>query len=498
MDSENLLNGLPGFRDFFPEIWSEINFVLEKMKLVCQRYNYVEYEGPSLEPIELFEAKSGEGLVGEVFHVNDINGRHLVLRPEQTPTLARMLAKEQQRYTKPIRWFSIPRLFRDETPQKGRLREFWQLNADILGEKSVLADVEVLSLAIDIIRECGLSDNEFNVFVNNRKLFTTLFENLGLQEKAVQIIQTVDRKEKYMQEYVENDLSNKGNSSSKELGMTFRRLLVAKGEFLEALKAQVSPELLSYYEQRDEIGREVLQQQFLKLGLTEEQSSEILRLTSFSSPVDKFEETIQSTTFPPFLEETLEEFRLFGQYLQAAGVSKPVVFDFGLARGLDYYTGFVFEGFDSTGEIVRAIFGGGRYEDLVSILGGDPLTGVGFGMGDAVLLEIMKNKGKLTSENPRQIDVYIAPLKVEQIPIALELTVKLREKYNILCNPFKWRLKKHLETADTSGARIVIIIGPKDVDKGVFSLRDMKTKETTEVPKEKLIDELHQIFSQTY
>ncbi len=495
MSLENLLGGLPGFRDFYPEIWDEISFVLEKMRTVCERYNYVEYEGPSIEPIELFEAKSGEGLIGEVFHIKDINGRHLVLRPEQTPTLARMLAKDQQRYQKPIRWYSIPRLFRDETPQKGRLREFWQLNADILGESSILADVEVLSLAIDIVRECGLSDDEFNVFVNNRKLFTTLLENLGIQEKMVQVIQIIDRKEKFMQEFVEKELNRTlGGNKAKEMGMLFRRLLVAKGSFLEKLKEQAPIEILEYYEKRDQIEKAELHNQLKKLGLDEDKRNKIIDLTSFNCPSDRFEKEIDKWNIPVFLESIIEEFKQFNRFIRTGRVSDPVIFDFGLARGLDYYTGFVFEAFDSTGEVVRAIFGGGRYEDLVSIIGGEPLTGVGFGMGDAVLLEIMKSKGKITRREKQGIDLYVAPIKADQIPDALAIAAKLRKDYQILCNPFKWKIKKHLETADTLRAKYVIIIGPKDIEKGVFSLRNMETKETKEIPQEQLIEELKELL----
>ncbi|RMG20867.1 MAG: histidine--tRNA ligase [Methanobacteriota archaeon] len=495
MSLENLLGGLPGFRDFYPEIWEEISFVLEKMKTVCERYNYVEYEGPSLEPIELFEAKSGEGLIGEVFHVKDINGRNLVLRPEQTPTLARMLAKDQQRYQKPIRWYSIPRLFRDETPQKGRLREFWQLNADILGEDSILADVEVLSLAIDIVRECGLEDHEFNVFVNNRKLFSTLLGNLGLEEKAIQIIQLIDRKEKFMQEFVERELSKSMEiSRAKELGMAFRRLLVAKGAFLEKLKSEVPEEVMQFYERRDEIEKSQFFEQLEVLGLNKDQMEQIINLTSFSCPSSSFSEEIKKKDIPDFLEPIIDEFKMFNKYIKAAGVSEPVVFDFGLARGLDYYTGFVFEAFDSTGEIVRAIFGGGRYEDLVSIIGGEPLTGVGFGMGDAVLIEIMKSKGKITRRKKAEVDIYISPLKPGQVSSALSVAAKLRKEYRVLCNPFKWKLKKHLEIADNVGARFALIIGPKDIEQGVYSLRDMVTKETRQIPQNALEKELKSLF----
>ncbi|MHA2098100.1 MAG: ATP phosphoribosyltransferase regulatory subunit [Candidatus Kariarchaeaceae archaeon] len=178
MTKIDLLSGLQGFRDYYPEYWKEIDFILNNMKTVSQKYGYLEYEGPSLERVELIEVKSGADLMKEIFQLTDRNESRLLLRPEQTPTLARMLAKEQQRYKRPIRWFSIPRLFRDETVQKGREREFWQLNVDILGEESVSADAEVIAVAVDIIREVGLEDNQFKMFVNHRELLNSYISSI--------------------------------------------------------------------------------------------------------------------------------------------------------------------------------------------------------------------------------------------------------------------------------------------------------------------------------
>ena len=178
MVDNDLLLSVPGFRDFYPAYWKEIQFILENMQKISKKYGYVEYEGPSLELVDLIEAKSGADLMEEIFTLTDKQDRRLLLRPEQTPTLARMLAKEQKRYKRPIRWFSIPRLFRDETAQRGRSREFWQLNVDILGVEDISVDAEMITVAIDIIRACGLKDDQYNVYINHRELLNTFIQSI--------------------------------------------------------------------------------------------------------------------------------------------------------------------------------------------------------------------------------------------------------------------------------------------------------------------------------
>ncbi len=498
MSNFNLLDGLPGFRDYYPELWQQISFILETMRKVCKQFNYYEYEGPSLEPIELFEAKSGEGLMGEVFHVTDINGRHLVLRPEQTPTLARMLAREQQRYSKPIRWFSIPRLFRDETPQKGRVREFWQLNVDILGEDSVLADAEVIALGINIIRECGLQDSDFTVYINDREFLTELIKTYGYENKAIEIIQAIDRKMKFIQQYIEQDLSDRGKEEDATTkAMLFRRILTAAGTFKEKLIDEMPKDLKPYLDEIDNIEKQVMVKELEKIGLTTEHAEKIYMSTSFSVPAKKFSKKISKAELPTNVKEKLTRLQQLIQALDAMEVLEPVTIDFGLARGLDYYTGIVFEAFDSTGEVVRAILGGGRYEDLVSAIGGAPLTGVGFGMGETVIMEMLKSRNRLPSLEPKPIDIYIAPIKEEQVPIALKVASRIRKTYQVACNPFGWKLKKHLEVSDQLGAKFAILIGPKDQAEHMLSIRDMNTKETIQIKNEELETYLEKLFPST-
>ncbi len=474
---------LPGLREFFPEFWAEIDFIISKMRAVSLRYNYQEYEGPSLEPIELYQAKSGDELLGEVYHVYDSEDRHLVLRPEQTPTLAKMLAREQQRYSRPIRWFSIPRLFRDEGVQRGRTKEFWQLNVDILGEKSVAADAEVIALAIDIIKECGVDPQKFNVLVNHRSLLNTYLESLGVENPSA-VIQTIDRKMKYIQSWVISDLISKGMEESKARNesMLIRKLLNASGDYLAKLKNELPDEYTSYLEDFETIERDVMSSEFKKLGIDDQTSEKILKMTAIKGRKEEFFDSLGTIDFPEESQSAIGELKTLAEFLEGFGVLDSVLFDLSLARGLDYYTGIVFEAFDASGDIVRALCGGGRYDDLVQVLGGQPLTGVGFGMGDVALLEfVRKNSTRFTPED-YSVDIYIAPIKPAQGPVAIRLAQELRESYKVMCNPFKWKIKKHFNIADQYGAKYAIVIGPRDVEQGTCNLRKMEDGSSEDIP----------------
>ena len=496
MSSRDILQPLPGLREFFPEFWAEIDFVLSKMREVALRYNYQEYEGASLEPIELYQAKSGEALLGEVYHVYDSEDRHLVLRPEQTPTLAKMLARDQQRYPRPIRWFSIPRLFRDEGVQRGRTKEFWQLNADLLGEKSIAADAEIIALAVDIIRSTGVENRSFNVLVNHRSLLNSYLKSLGIEDTAT-VIQTIDRKMKFVQAWVIQDLIQKGMEESKARNesMVIRKLLNSSGSYLEELKEQVSDEYLSYLENLTSIEGEVMSSEFTKLGIDKATQSKITELTSIKGGKDEFFKMIESINFPKESQTAVDELRNLADFLEGFGVLDNVVFDLSLARGLDYYTGIVFEAFDASGDVVRALCGGGRYDDLVQVLGGQALSGVGFGMGDVALLEFVRKNSKSFEPEDYTVDIYIAPIKPAQGPAAIALAQKLRSEYRVMCNPFKWKMKKHLNAADRYGAKYSVIIGPRDLENGTCNLRKMEDGSSEDIELEKLPEYLNSLIA---
>lgn len=317
---------LPGFRDFYPEpiphqdVWSADarQYVFDRWRATARRYGFREYDGPPLEPLELYTAKSGEEIVNQLYNFVDKGGRAVSLRPEMTPTLARMVAAHERNYRKPIKWFALPQLFRYERQQKGRLREHFQFNADIVGEADVAADAELIALLIDTLRAFALTAEDFVVRLSSRQAWQEFFSRKCHDHtKAAEFFQTVDK-----------------------LG-------------------------------RDE--REQTEQKLAALGFS------LAEVTQF----------IASGEPTPELNAILTN-------LAARGLREFVRVDYQVIRGLAYYTGTVFEAFDRQGEF-RALAGGGRYDHLVKLISGDKvnLPALGFGMGDVVLLELLKARGRL-------------------------------------------------------------------------------------------------------
>jgi len=322
---------LPGFRDFYPEplpqadLWSADarQYLFENWRLVARRYGFREYDGPPLEGLELFTTKSGEEIIGQLYSFKDKGEREVALRPEMTPTLARMVAAHERGYKKPIKWFSIPQLFRYERPQKGRLREHFQLNADIIGESSSSAEAELIALSIDILRALGLTEADLVIRLSSRNAWHDFYHaNGGILEKQYEFYQTIDKLEREDPAISEKKLRTQG------LELAQVKAMIDEGKPSEELK-----DIL------DNLG--------------------------------------------------------------ARGLGGYVKVDYGLVRGLAYYTGIVFEAFDRKGEF-RAIAGGGRYDNLVKLISGGKvnLPALGFGMGDVVLLELLKARGLLPNFEP--------------------------------------------------------------------------------------------------
>ena len=317
---------LPGFRDFYPEplpqpdLWSADarQYVLERWRATARRYGFREYDGPPLEPLELFTTKSGEEILGQLYNFRDKGQREVSLRPEMTPTLARMIAAHERSYKKPIKWFALPQLFRYERQQKGRLREHFQFNADILGENDPAADAELIALMIDTLRSFGLTSEDFVVRLSSRNAWHGFYcEHHGQAAAENAFYQIIDKLEREGPE----------TSSPK---------LAALGFSLEQVKAFIQQ------------GKPALE-----------------------------------------LQQILDN-------LEARGLREYAQVDYGVIRGLAYYTGVVFEAFDRQGEF-RAIAGGGRYDNLVKLVSGGKvdLPALGFGMGDVVLVELLKARGRL-------------------------------------------------------------------------------------------------------
>jgi histidyl-tRNA synthetase len=337
---------LPGFRDFYPEplphsdTWSADarQFIFDKWRKVAKRYNFREYDGPPLEPLELFTTKSGEEIVGQLYNFTDKGERAVSLRPEMTPTLARMVAAHERNYKKPIKWFALPQLFRYERQQKGRLREHFQFNADIIGESDPAADAELIALLIDTLRAFGLTEQDFVIRLSSRNAWHEFFEKNYVRPVG------------------------EGN-------------IVAGGKEYE------------FFQIIDKLER-----------MPKEESEKKLSALGFSlADVNHFIESGQPTAE---LENIL-------QNLAARGLGSFVKIDYRVIRGLAYYTGVVFEAFDAKGEF-RAIAGGGRYDNLVKLISGGKVTlpALGFGMGDVVLLEILKARGLLPKFDAN-VDVFV-------------------------------------------------------------------------------------------
>ncbi len=347
---------LPGFRDFYPEplphpdVWSADarQYIFEKWRGTAKRYGFREYDGPPLEPLELFTTKSGEEIVGQLYNFVDKGERAVSLRPEMTPTLARMVAAHERNYKKPIKWFAIPQLFRYERQQKGRLREHFQFNADLIGETNPAADAELIALLIDTLRSFGLTSEDFVIRLSSRNAWHDFFKHGG-----------GDMEHEY-----------------------------------------------AFYQIVDKLEREA-----------PEHSDEKLRALGFSlEVVNQFIEKGEPTA----------ELKTILDNLAARGLRDFVKIDYKVIRGLAYYTGVVFEAFDRKGEF-RAIAGGGRYDNLVKLISGDKvnLPALGFGMGDVVLAELLKERWLLPKfDSPMDVFVLIEDEALR--PLSLKLVHDLR------------------------------------------------------------------------
>jgi histidyl-tRNA synthetase len=405
---------LPGFRDFYPEDLALRTHIFETWRRVAGRYGFEEYDGPPLESLDLYTQKSGAEIVGQLYDFTDKGDRRVALRPEMTPTLARMVAARANGLKKPIRWFSIPQLFRYERQQRGRLREHFQLNCDLIGDSTPLADAEVIALSIDVMRAFGLTSNDVKVRLSDRRVITALLTNAGVADaQLADVFQVMDR----------------------------------------------------WYKITDGAVTEMLQ----KAGLSAATVKNVRELADVGRLVD-IERRIGDHT---------AEFKAFAGVLTALtemGLGGFVDVDLTIVRGLDYYTGTVFEIFD-TGKTLRAICGGGRYDDLTNAIGGIELGAVGFGMGDVVLGELLKDKG-LVSPHASSIDVFLAAITDDDLPELLKLAHELRDagirvEYSL---SYPQAVGKQLKLADARNARLSVVIGPDDRDKGQVILKDLQAK----------------------
>lgn len=398
-----------GVRDFYPEDLFVQNYIFETWKKTAEKFGYVEYGASILEDSSLYKAKSGEEIVNEqTYTFTDRGEREVTLRPEMTPTVARMVAKKEKELTFPVRWFSIPNLFRYEKPQRGRLREHWQLNVDIFGSDSMLADIEIIRIAYEIMKNFGAKDSDFKIKVNDRRFMKSLFQKLGLdEEKSQKLSKVLDKKDK-----ISNDV------------------------FLKACE-----ELLG------------------------DKSNEFVNLLSQNEKLLDFVSDDTSKSVVDLIQKLLD-----------FGVNN-VEFDPTLMRGFDYYTGPVFEVFDTDPENNRSVFGGGRYDELMDIFKARKIPSVGFGAGDVTARDFLE-KHDLLPEYKNKTTLYICTVDESAKNEAMTLANKLREKgINTAIDLSGKKLGDQIKLADKHKIPFVLVLGEDEIKSGVYKVKNLSTGE---------------------
>jgi histidyl-tRNA synthetase len=398
-----------GVRDFYPSDWAKMDYVFSTLRKVLRARGYEEYNASPLELAELYESKTSEEIVSEqTFTFTDRGDRRVTLRPEMTPTLARMVAAKRRELVFPLRWFSLPNVFRYERPQRGRLREHYQLNVDILGIADAKADGEIIVLASELLRAFGAKDADFSIRVSSRTMLSAAAKALGYSDEQMsQYMMLLDRKNKMSAEEFEEKRESFRND-----GM----------DVLELIEAGTNPEV------DEELKKlEGLLSAFSERGMTN------------------------------------------------------AVFDPTIVRGFLYYTGIVFEVFDTDPENNRSMFGGGRYDSLVALFGGDPIPAVGFGMGDVTLVDFLETHHLLPADLTGAADVYVGTPTQTDIPAAHAFADKLRaDGVNILVNVMDKSLGDQVKEAVRRSIPYFVAFGASEAESGQVTLKVLaESKEET-------------------
>ncbi len=404
-----------GTRDFYPADMRFREAMFAVMHKTVRRYGFDPIDAPIIEPIDIYLAKTSEEIVSQqIYSFVDRGERKVALRPEMTPTVSRMVAARFHETPKPIRWYSIPNVWRYEQPGKGRLREHWQLNCDIFGAATEsLADLEILNLAVDLLRAYGATDTHFKVYISHRSILNAVFKNeLRLaEEKWPAVARILDKRAKLKRE-------------------AYNELLKAEG--VSETQAQELEEFLN--------GKE----DYLKKKPHLEGSAYILDML---------------------------------QNLSSLGLLPFVEYDPSVVRGFDYYTGLVFEVFDTHPENRRSLFGGGRYDNLVGAFAKETLNAVGFGMGDVTLEDFLRTH-KLLDDIPRRVDLFIALLDTGLGTEALKLAQTLRTQgLAVEVSLGAGKLGKQFQEAEKKGITRVLILGEDEVKSGIYPVKTLATGE---------------------
>ena len=417
---------LPGFREFYPSECARKSALFDAWKKCAANFGFQEFEPPVLEPLELFTEKSGEEIKSQLFEFVDKGGRAVALRPEMTPSLARMVGAKAGGIRKPVKWFAIGENYRYERQQKGRLRAFYQFNADILGEESAAADAEVISLLIEALRSLGLTSEEFSLRLGDRTLWVLFLEGLGVPESLItNTLSAVDKIEK------------------------------------------VPPEAFA------EIMRGALSSSGLDAAAVAGKCRDFVSIKSLGAIRDAFARLDAGEGFQERVEARLADWAELMGLLENTGVGDFVRVDMGIVRGLAYYTGFVFEAFQTVGT-GRALAGGGRYDRLVGKLGYQDMPAVGFGMGDVTVSDLLELVGKTPACDTAP--ALYAVIGSERLRAkAVETVFALRRAGISADYPFKAaNFGKQFKAADASGAKFALIFGEDEDAQGGVKAKNLR------------------------
>jgi histidyl-tRNA synthetase len=417
---------LPGFRDFYPEDLGKRAHLFRVWRQTAAAFGFVEYDAPVLEPLDLYRAKSGGEIEGQLFSFTDKGGREVALRPEMTPSVCRMVGARAGALKRPIKWFSIGEFYRYERMQKGRGRCFFQFNADVFGEAGPEAEIELIALLVQCMRAFGLTEKDFRIRLSDRTLWFHFLGSLGLDGPRIEaMLGAVDKFER------------NGDDAFREYGAMY-------GPVEPALRESV----LSF-----------------------------LRIQS----MEALEAMLGSTGPSALIAARLDEWRRLLGGLAAMGLGDFVQVDLGVVRGLAYYTGFVFEAFDRMGEL-RALAGGGRYDDLVGKLGGAPLPAVGFAIGEMTFALLLEQRG-LTPAVARAADIYCILGGEAERKAAFGDIHRLRSAgYRVDYSMKDIAFGKQFKAAADSGAKIALIYGGDELAKGIVKLRDLGDRTERDFP----------------
>ena len=413
-----MTQGVRGTRDFYPEDMRLRNWLFDNFTIASLSHGFEEYDAPVLEHEELYTRKQGEDITKQLYNFQDKGNRNVSLRPEMTPSLARMVMAKAGSLPMPIKWFSIPQCWRYERTQRGRGREHYQWNIDIWGTTEISADAELISVLVTFFEEVGLTSGDIVIKISSRKVLEEVLGNLGV--KGNQFAQTciiVDKMDKLPSEVIEKQLSELGHSS--EVVSSIQSVLGIKD--MESLKKSLK-------------GKSVA----------------VSELNTLFDLIDSY------------------------------GMSEWVEFDASIVRGLAYYTGSVFEAQDREGKF-RAICGGGRYDNLLSTLGGKDLPATGFGFGDMVIMELLSDKG-LVPELISGVDDIVLPLNQDLRGVAVKVASSLRSSDRTVDlvledKKIKWAFKH----AERTGARRLVLIAPDEWSRKMIKVKDLETGEESEV-----------------